>query len=226
MQSAPRSVNQRLNFRTVKVGPLIEDGEPTTATREPSGRRVLRMGFWLVRSCPRRRATRSIAACKRSLVYGVESAMCSTTPPRSAIDAGRPVNHQVGDGRVKQQRPQLFGKERQYQLEAHRTAPAAGCAMAAGRGIAAPGAMGSTDTRFSWNSVMVNPSGLMNSILRVNLGLIADLFGIQVVGQTQHPMLGPRLVRMVWASRVCRWRPSAVPRAMFAPCTSSAPTWT
>jgi hypothetical protein len=26
-------VNQRLNLRTVRVGPLIEEGEPTTATR-------------------------------------------------------------------------------------------------------------------------------------------------------------------------------------------------
>jgi hypothetical protein len=52
----------------VSVGPLIDDGAPTTATREPSGKRVFRMGFCIVRSCPRMRATRSIAACNRSLV--------------------------------------------------------------------------------------------------------------------------------------------------------------
>ena len=38
------------------------------------------------------------------------------------------------------------------QVEAHRAAPAAASALCA-----------STETRFSWNSVMVNPSGLMNS---------------------------------------------------------------
>ena len=75
---------QRLNFRIVSVGPLMDDGAPTTATREPSGKRVLRMGFWVVRSWPRILATRSIAACSRSLVYGSDSGMCCTTPARSA----------------------------------------------------------------------------------------------------------------------------------------------
>src|SRR5579884_2508039 len=61
-------VNQRLNLRTVNVGPAMDEGAPTTATREPSGSRVLRTGFWLVKSCPRMRATHSMAACRRSLV--------------------------------------------------------------------------------------------------------------------------------------------------------------
>src|SRR5438270_7581836 len=33
-------------------------------------------------------------------------------------------------------------------------------------------------------------------VLRVNPGLIAHLFGIEVVGETEHPMFGPRLPRM------------------------------
>ncbi len=38
-------VYQRLNFRMVSVTPLIAAGGPTTATREPSGNRVFRIGF-------------------------------------------------------------------------------------------------------------------------------------------------------------------------------------
>src|SRR6266567_4274385 len=79
------------------------------------------------------------------------------------VNAGSPVNHQVGDRRVKQKSPQLLGKERQYQFETHRVAPGLGTAIPDGLGAAAPAAMGSTETRFSWNSVIVKPSGLMNS---------------------------------------------------------------
>ena len=34
---------------------------------------------------------------------------------------GKHGNHQIRDGRARQKRPQFFGKERQYPLEAHRT---------------------------------------------------------------------------------------------------------
>src|ERR1700722_2443781 len=79
------------------------------------------------------------------------------------IDSSSPVNHQVGDRRVQEERPQLLGEKRQNQLEAHRDAPVVGSGAPAGFGALVPGAMGSTETRFSWNSVMVNPSGSMNS---------------------------------------------------------------
>ncbi len=92
------------------------------------------------------------------------------------IDAGSPVNHQVGDGRVKQQRPQLFGKERQNQLEAHRTAPCWVCSCGRARRDEVNG-----------NAVFVElgdgqTERIDELILRVNLGLIANLLGIQVVG--------------------------------------------
>ena len=67
-------------------------------------------------------------------------------------DSARPIDHQIGDRWIEQKLAQLLGKERQNQVEAHRAAPAA-----------ASGLCTSTETRFSWNSVMVNPSGLMNS---------------------------------------------------------------
>src|ERR1700679_3483766 len=38
--------------------------------------------------------------------------------------------------------------------------------------------------------------GIDELILRINLGLIADLLRIQIVGQAEHPVLGPRLMRM------------------------------
>ena len=79
------------------------------------------------------------------------------------IDPGSPVNHQIGDRRVQEERPQLLGEERQNQVEAHRVAPVVGSVTPAGLRMVVPGSMGSTETRFSWNSVMVSPNGLMNS---------------------------------------------------------------
>src|SRR6185312_752420 len=38
--------------------------------------------------------------------------------------------------------------------------------------------------------------GIDELILRINLGLIAHLFGIEVVGDTEHPMLRSRIPRM------------------------------
>lgn len=84
-------VYQRLNFRMVSVGPLKEDGAPTTATREPSGRRVFRIGFCFVRSCPSTRATRTMAAKSLSLVNGSLSSTFSTTPLRSAKTPPTPL---------------------------------------------------------------------------------------------------------------------------------------
>ena len=49
------------------------------------------------------------------------------------------------------------------QVVAHCDAPIAGVARSAGNAALVPGAIGSTESRFSWNSVMVNPSGLIVS---------------------------------------------------------------
>ena len=58
------------------------------------------------------------------------------------IDSGGAINHQVGDGRVEEQRPQLLGKEREYEVVAHRAAPVAGVAGSAGNAALVPGADG------------------------------------------------------------------------------------
>ena len=46
------------------------------------------------------------------------------------IDSRGAVNHQIGDGRIKQKRPQLVGKEWENQFVTHRGAPVAGCGIA------------------------------------------------------------------------------------------------
>jgi len=46
---------------------------------------------------------------------------------------------------------------------AHRVAPVVGETGTADDGPVVPGEMGSTESLFSWNSVMVNPSGLIVS---------------------------------------------------------------
>src|SRR5436190_14570348 len=79
------------------------------------------------------------------------------------VHAGGAIDHQIRDGRVQQEPAQLFRKERQYQLVAHRGPPDAGIELPIDFGTAIPGVIGSTDTRFSWNSVIVKPSGLMVS---------------------------------------------------------------
>src|SRR6185312_138584 len=79
------------------------------------------------------------------------------------VHPGGAIDHQVRDRRVEQEFAQLFGKERQYQLVAHRGPPDVGVALILELRTAIPGATGSTETRFSWNSVIVKPSGLMVS---------------------------------------------------------------
>ncbi len=66
------------------VMPLMEAGGPTTATREPSGRRVLRIAFWSERFCPSFRAICCAAASNVSVVRAQASGICCTTPFRSA----------------------------------------------------------------------------------------------------------------------------------------------
>ena len=80
------------------------------------------------------------------------SSICSTTPLRSAKTPLVPLIIRSEIDGSSSKLAQFLGKERQNQVETHRVAPAT-----------ASGLCTSTETRFSWNSVMVNPSGLMNS---------------------------------------------------------------
>ena len=98
-----------------------------------------------------------MAACNRSFVYGVRSVNVLDDAVPIRKDSRRPVNHQIGDRRVEQQLAQFLGKERQNQFDSSsRSLPwLLPCLFERDAG--------STETRFSWNSVMVNPSGLMNS---------------------------------------------------------------
>jgi hypothetical protein len=65
------------------------------------------------------------------------------------VDAGCPVNHQVGDRWVKQKCAQLLGEEWQNEVVAHRGPPVWDCGSKDAPGALEPSAIGSTDIRFS-----------------------------------------------------------------------------
>ncbi len=112
-------------------------------------------------------------------------------------DAGGAVDHQVRDRRIKQQLAQLLGEERQDQVDNSSWTSGRNWLGSDCNGPVVPGAMGSTETPVFVELGDGQAKRIDELELRKDLGLIANLLRVQVVGHTDHPMLGSRLPRVV-----------------------------